>query len=193
VNILEIDQQVFLYLNSLLVGKSAVLDALVKFSGIYLIYGLPVILLALWFLYPAHRKELFLSLIACLFSWFVVTKLAVPSIWFRARPDLALIGAKELLFHRPDYSFPSDHATALFAFVFGLYAFGWRRAAGWFLAYTLLIVTARVALGTHFPLDIIAGAVSALIGVLLIKLLSGQAIKYLYSPLIWLLQKVRLA
>jgi len=192
-NILGTDQQVLLWLNSLLIEKSSVLAALVKFIGVYSIYGLPVILLVLWFLYPGRRKELFLSLIAALFSWLIITKLVVPAIWFRARPDLALIGAKELLFQRPDYSFPSDHATALFAFTFGLYAFGWRRAAGWFLAYTLLIVISRVALGIHFPLDIVAGAASALVGVILVKLLSEQAIKYLYSPLIWLLQKVRLA
>ena len=192
-NILAADQQVLLWLNSLLVEKSTALAALVKFAGIYLIYGLPVILLVLWFLYPGHRKELFLSLVAALFSWLIITKSIVPAIWFRPRPDLNLIGAKELLFQRPDYSFPSDHATALFAFTFGLYAFGWRRAASWFLAYALLIVIARVALGIHFPLDIVAGAVSALIGIILVKLLSEQIIKYLYSPLIWLLQKVRLA
>jgi len=193
VNILEADQQVLLWLNSVLIEKSAILAALVKFIGIYFIYALPVILLVLWFLYPGHRKELFLSLVACLFSWLVITKLIVPAIWFRPRPDLNLIGAKELLFQRPDYSFPSDHATALFAFVFGFYTLGWKRAANWFLAYSLLIVIARVALGIHFPLDIVAGATSALVGVILVKLLSEQVIKYLYSPFIWLLQKVRLA
>ena len=194
-NILTIDQNILQAANSLLVGKSAIQDAVIKFCAEYLIYALPVIMLVLWFVYKSDkfRKPLFLSFIGGVLAWFVITKSIVPHIWFRARPDLALIGAKELLFHRPDYSFPSDHATMLFALVFGLYIFGWRKAANWFLVYALVITVARVAVGVHYPLDILAGALSGFIGILIIKLIQKFVIEYLFNPIVSILKIVRLA
>lgn len=193
VNILTYDQSILLAANSFFVGKNAVLDEIVKFCAAYLIYALPVILIVLWFIFPKQRKPLWISFIGGLLAWFFITKWIVPNlIWFRARPDLGIIGAKELLFHRPDYSFPSDHATMLFALVFGLYLFKWPKAANWFLLYAVVICVARVAIGVHFPLDILAGAISGFIGILIAKVFQKQIEKYTLNPVIWLTKKVGL-
>jgi len=187
---LDLDQEVLAFLNGLLVGRSNFLDELVKIVAVYFIYALPLILLILWFSFPERREALWLSFIACMISWLIIAKAIVPNIWFRARPDLELVGAKELLFHRPDYSFPSDHAAALFAICFGLYAFGWKRAGHWFLTYAVVVSIARVAVGVHFPLDIIAGAAVAAIGVAVAALLRKPLVKYLMDPIVSLMHKV---
>jgi undecaprenyl-diphosphatase len=147
----------------------------------------------LWFIVKKQQRALTFSFAGMLVSWFVITKMIVPHLWFRPRPDLAILGAKELLFHRPDYSFPSDHATALFALTFGLYYFGYKKAANWFLAYTLIICFARVTLGIHFPLDIIGGLVSAFIGTSLIKYFEKPLDKAIWQPLSKFLKKIKLA
>lgn len=193
-NILDIDQNLLLALNHALVGHGQLLDDIVKFCAAYLIYALPIILVALWFIFPKQRKPLWLSFIGGLIAWFLITKWLIPNfVWFRARPDSGIIGVKELLFHRPDYSFPSDHATMLSALVFGLYLFKWPKAANWFLIYAIVICVARVAVGIHFPLDILAGALSGLIGVLIAKILRKQIEKYTFNPIVWLTKKVGLA
>ena len=192
-NILNIDQNVLVWLNHTFVGKSTFLDNIVLFLGVYLIYALPIVLLLLWFFVKKQQRALAFATAGMILSWFVITKEIVPNIWFRARPDLALIGAKELFFHRPDYSFPSDHATALFALTFGLYFFGYKKAANWFLVFSIIICLARVTLGIHFPLDILGGIVSALIGASIVKYFEKPLEKYVWLPMIKFLRKIRLA
>jgi undecaprenyl-diphosphatase len=194
VNILRVDEKVLVWLNELLVGRSEVLDTVVKAISVYAIYiVLPIGLLYLWFKFKKEREATFLAFFSCIFSWFVITKAIVSNIWFRPRPNLGLVGGKELIFHRPDYSFPSDHATALFAVALGLYIFGFRRAGNWFLLFAVIICLARVAVGVHFPLDIVAGAASGLIGVIIVKILQKPILKYIYKPILRLMQVILLA
>lgn len=181
------------FVNSFLVGKSSTLDAVITFCAVYLIYLLPLILIFLWFKYKHRRLEIFLSFVACLVAWLAITKFIVPNfIWFRPRPDLVALGAKELLFHRPDYSFPSDHATALFALTFGFYTFGWRKVGNYFLAYTLIISFFRIAIGVHFPLDILAGAFSGLLGVALLYVMREKVKKYIFPIVEAIFKKLNL-
>lgn len=192
-DILNVDQNLLLDLNNFFIGKGQLIDKAFIAIGVYFVYLLPVILLLLWFFVEKKQRALAFSFAGMLVSWFAITKMIVPNIWFRPRPDLSVIGAKELLFHRPDYSFPSDHATALFALTFGLYFFGFKKAANWFLAYAIIITFARVTLGIHFPLDIAGGIVSALIGVSIIKVFEKPLDKAIWQPMIKFLRKVRLA
>ncbi|OQA51783.1 MAG: putative undecaprenyl-diphosphatase YbjG [candidate division WS2 bacterium ADurb.Bin280] len=192
-NILQIDQSILRFVNSFFVGQSPFVDGIVKFFAVYLVYLLPILLIFIWFKFRKRRKEIFLSFLGTIFSWFVITKWLVPNfIWFRPRPDLSVLGGQELLFHRPDYSFPSDHATALFALTFGFYLLGWKRGANWFLLYALLITFFRVVAGVHFPLDIIGGAISGALGALLIYTFRATATKYLFMPVEKIFKRFRI-
>ena len=192
-NILEYDQNLLIKINDFFIGRSEFLDKIVVFFAVYLVYALPVALILMWFLLKDEKKKATaFAFVSAIISWLLITKLIVPSIWLRPRPDLTVIGAKELLFHRPDYSFPSDHATALFAITFGLYAFGNKKLANWFLLGSLLIVLARIAIGVHFPLDIIGGIGSGAIGVLIVYILR-RPLNKIYQIVLKALKKVRLA
>lgn len=76
----------------------------------------------------------------------------------RPRPFLAHPGDSHL-FVPPsvDYSFPSDHATAAFAIATALIL---RSPRVGYLALGMAVVlsVARVAVGTHYPADVLAGA-----------------------------------
>ncbi|MFQ5768738.1 MAG: phosphatase PAP2 family protein, partial [Acidobacteriota bacterium] len=53
-------------------------------------------------------------------------------------------------------AFPSDHAALFFAMALGLFAWG-RRLGMMGLAAAVLLCTARVAVGFHYPFDMVAG------------------------------------
>jgi len=193
VNILEVDQKALLAVHDFLIGRNNFLDKVVLALAEYAIYLLPVVLLILWFMAKKQREALFLAFINCLFSWFILTKLIISNLWFRPRPNLAILNIKEVIFHRPDYSFPSDHATALFALTFGLYLFGYKKAGHWFLALAILVSAARVGVGVHYPFDILGGIISAGIGTIIIYLAKKPILEYIYKPVVAILKKVRLA
>jgi undecaprenyl-diphosphatase len=69
------------------------------------------------------------------------------------------------MYHQPETSFPSDHATFLWAIGFGLIATGaWRRWGLVISGLGLSTAWARVYLGVHFPLDMAGALLLALIG-----------------------------
>lgn len=82
----------------------------------------------------------------------------IAEVWDRARPYDAHPGAAHL-FIAPsgDPSFPSDHATAAFAIAVSIWLRN--RKAGWLaLALATILAVARVAVGVHYPTDVVGGA-----------------------------------
>ncbi len=75
----------------------------------------------------------------------------------------------------PDPSFPSDHAAVAFAIAFGVFAFS-RRVGILFLAAATLISLSRIALGLHYPSDVLAGALVGWVAALLTVRLGGLAV-----------------
>jgi undecaprenyl-diphosphatase len=76
----------------------------------------------------------------------------------RARPFVVDSGGVHLFSaHAADPGFPSDHATASFAIATAIFL----RHRGWgvvALAAAAVLSVGRVALGVHFPSDVLAGA-----------------------------------
>jgi undecaprenyl-diphosphatase len=79
-------------------------------------------------------------------------------LWARPRPYVAHPGDVHLFIPASiDTSFPSDHATAAFAIAVAIFLRS--RRAGWIaLAMAALVSISRVAVGTHYPTDVLAGA-----------------------------------
>jgi undecaprenyl-diphosphatase len=78
--------------------------------------------------------------------------------WDRPRPYETHRASDHLLsVPSPDPSFPSDHAAAAFAIAFAVLAIS-RRGGLAFLAAATLIGLSRIALGMHYPSDVVAGA-----------------------------------
>jgi membrane-associated phospholipid phosphatase len=84
-----------------------------------------------------------------------------------------------------DPSFPSDHAAAAFAIAFAVLAFS-RRGGLVFLAAATWIGLSRIALGMHYPTDVIAGA---FVGWLAATLITRGAIGWL-NRVVTLVSKV---
>jgi len=118
--------------------------------------------IALWFLarpYGSSKWKLasFSALAAAALA--MVANQVVSHVWDRPRPFVAHAASTHLLAApSPDPSFPSDHAAAAFAIAFAVLAFS-RWAGAGFLAAAALIGLSRIALGLHYPSDVLAGMI----------------------------------
>jgi undecaprenyl-diphosphatase len=72
---------------------------------------------------------------------------------FAAHPHLVRLFAH----HAADPGFPSDHATGAFAIAFAVW-FHDRRWGAVLVALAVVLSVGRVAIGVHYPSDVIAGA-----------------------------------
>lgn len=131
---------------------------------------------------------------AALLPWLVFGKLFARFIWFRPRPFMVqAISVKEIIFHRPDYSFPSDHAALFAALVASAWLLGFKRLGWWFLGMGLVVAITRVITGVHYPLDIIGGVISGVLAALILNWLKGPLTRYVYNPIIKVAHKIHLA
>lgn len=83
----------------------------------------------------------------------------ISHLWERPRPYIAHPDIAHLFISPSmDPSFPSDHATAAFAIAVSILLRS-RRAGLLAIAMATVLAVARVAVGTHYPGDVLGGAV----------------------------------
>jgi undecaprenyl-diphosphatase len=83
----------------------------------------------------------------------------ISHIWERPRPYVAHPDLSHLFISAsPDPSFPSDHATAAFAIAVSIFLRN-RRIGALALAMATVLAVARVAVGAHYPGDVLGGAI----------------------------------
>ena len=108
------------------------------------------------------------------------------------RPFVAYPNALLLVSHSADPGFPSDHATMVGAVAVGVIASTWRPGLRWLGSLTavlaLLMCFARVYVGVHYPLDVIAGLVVGGLVAAVVVLLGGR----LAVPVVRRLEQTRL-
>lgn len=82
----------------------------------------------------------------------------ISHIWERPRPYVAHPDVHLFISASPDPSFPSDHATAAFAIAVSIFLRN-RRIGALALVMATILAVARVAVGAHYPGDVLGGAV----------------------------------
>ena len=152
--------------------------------------GLALALVAMWYVEPEriarqrHQIGVFAALTAMGLASLAVFWL--NALYFRPRPFETL--DVELLFYQPtDSSFPSNAAAA----VFGIAAVVWGVNRG--LGTALLIAcglysVARVYVGVHYPLDVVAGALIGIVVAFLVLKLRDLTMPLL----VWVIKAVRI-
>jgi undecaprenyl-diphosphatase len=117
-------------------------------------------------LFPVSRYAAAHTAVALLFA-FLITQIIKRSV-SRERPSENVKG--QTVLEAPDrFSFPSGHSAASMA-VAAMYALTYPSLGIWFLPIAVLVGYSRVALGVHYPLDVIAGQAIALITAGLLRL-----------------------
>jgi len=82
----------------------------------------------------------------------------ITHLWERPRPFVAHPDVAHLFVsHSLDPSFPSDHATAAFAIAVSIFLRN-RRIGAIAIAMAAILAVARVAVGVHYPGDVLGGA-----------------------------------
>jgi undecaprenyl-diphosphatase len=82
----------------------------------------------------------------------------ITMLWDRPRPFESHPGVHLFVAPSPDPSFPSDHATAAFAIAVSLFLRS-RRVGLLAIGMAVVLALARVAVGAHYPADVLGGAV----------------------------------
>lgn len=147
-----------------LAGRAKWLDFLIIFVGEYLLYAILASIAILMIVKLRSRQiEQFyyycLALTSALIARFVVVQI-IRIFYHRIRPYLAF-NIPHLLGDL-SYSFPSGHATFLFALATGI-MFVNKKLGWWLYAAAVVVSIGRIAGGVHYPSDILGGAVCGII------------------------------
>lgn len=154
-------------------GTRPVMDNCVVFlaeGGPYLLMALFVIL---WFFVDKYNKITLLEATQAMIIGLIVNQL-IGLLYFHPRPYM--VGLCTPLFpHGPETSFPSDHATLMFAAAFYLLmARGWTTCGIPLLVVAVLTAWGRVYSGIHFPFDMAGSLIVGLASVGLMQWLAGR-------------------
>jgi len=187
-NLITIDRNIFLKLNSF-IGKNQIIDEIVKITAVYIVYIIPILFIFFWFYKKNEKTQKFLLelFITSVISWQVIARF-LGMIINRPRPS-TFLGTKEVIFHPPTYSFPSDHALFLAYITAYLYFSGYKKMGNISLVVTILVSISRIFAGFHWPADVLAGWIIGAFLAYLFYLIRKPIEKYIINPL-WNLAKL---
>lgn len=163
----ELNKNIFLMLNSY-AGNHHTLDLLMIIVADYMPYIFIMLLIYLWF--NNKRDEALYAGYATTLG--VVTNQLIGMFFYHNRPFIDGLGLN-LLAHKVENSFPSDHTTFTLSIAFMLLTFKQTRILG--VVTTILALwcgLARVYAGAHYPFDIVGSIMVAVISVIVINVLN---------------------
>ena len=158
------DWSLFHALNAGVATRDWLEDPVTAFAGV----AVPLFAAAtigLWFLARPYGDRLWKR--ACISALAaaaiaMTTNQVISHLWERPRPFAAHATLTHLLSApSADPSFPSDHAAVAMAIAFAVLAFS-RRTGVAFLVVATLIGLSRIAVGLHYPSDVLAGMLDRL-------------------------------
>mgnify|MGYP002564795596 FL=1 len=121
-----------------------------------------VVLLAV----PKTRKTGYAAVLSLIFG-VIVTNLLLKNIVARPRPFAEIEALIPLIAKPTDFSFPSGHTTASFAVALVMLRMLPKKIGIPAVVLAALVAFSRLYLGVHYPTDVLAGFVIALVGSML--------------------------
>ncbi len=122
-----------------------------------------------------YIEMLWVCLISALTARFILVGL-IRYLYYHPRPFIVLQNVNLLIPHDSESSFPSGHASFYFALAMGVYLYN-KKAGYACLAIAGLIGFARIFVGVHWPLDILAGAVLGIVTALIIEFVKKRTLR----------------
>ena len=170
-NLEEIDQNIFLFINSF-VGKSEIIDSTAKLlvNEYFLPTILSIILFSFWFYWredkDTKQRSVLLSVLSVTLGSMVLVSLIN---FFIQRPRPFDVLDVNLLFYKPtDPSFPSNATVVIFALALSIFSAD-KKIGLVALILALIYGFLRVFVGVHFPFDVLVGAFIGIASVVVLK------------------------
>ncbi|AEF18001.1 phosphoesterase PA-phosphatase relted protein [Thermoanaerobacterium xylanolyticum LX-11] len=160
---------IFQFINGF-AGHHSILDKVMIFIALYspIIYGL--IMVIQWFIGEDDGKKVsmeeFFAAVIALSANFIISRF-----YFEPRPFVTH-KVNLLIKHPSDASFPSDHLSGGSAIAFTQLK-GNKFLGATMMVLTVLLLIARVYVGVHYPVDVVAGFVIGFLSSKLVKYLKG--------------------
>jgi len=162
----NLNSAIFLLLNASAQPNTIILWG-ARVAAVWGIYAVSVLVVIGWIRgSSALRAALFAAGLTAVLA--LVSSFGITAVYDHPRPFAIGLG-HQFLAHAPDGSFPSDHATILFAIAFALLLDqGVRFWSGVALITALIVAWSRVYLGIHWPLDMAGSALIAALSAALV-------------------------
>jgi undecaprenyl-diphosphatase len=152
-------------------GRTDGLDDAMEFAATRLIYAVFAVAAAVLAVAAYHRRFRPVLEIGAVLVLAFAAAVGLEHLSREPRP-FQTHQVHQLIAHGGGVSMPSDHATAAFAIAFAVGVFLSRRWGTALGVAAVVIGVSRVWVGVHYPGDIVAGAMIALLAVLEIKVCS---------------------
>lgn len=161
---IDLNTKIFLKINGL-VGKNKWLDAFGRAGAEWVIVAMGGWYLVSVLVGSPTVERLYLNLaifpVGWIFAWLL--DLGIALLVKENRPKIEMPAVKQLFQPMMSWkSFPSDHSMTAFLFFFLALFFGLPFTTGLFIL-ALWVVWGRVYCGVHYPLDALAGFLTALV------------------------------
>lgn len=187
----DLDSSLVQQLNAL-IAQGVFTQNLTFVFALYGVYVIPITWFIAWFFLDKNNKfRLFSSMAAGILAWQVVNRVLKVFI-YHDRPSSTL-PVHEILFERPENSFPSDHVAFLagIGFFFLLQKRFW--PAMWLLILAVCVGVARIGVAVHYPSDIVIGFVTGLVGAFIVNKYHQRLSHSVWEWLLGIARRLRLA
>src|SRR6266481_451482 len=165
----NLDSQLLGFLNGW-THHSALFDFLAIFFANYLVYFFTFVLIFYWWFGKPKEKVRKATMLA--FGSFVLSRGVITEIirhyFFRQRPHIPR-PILDLSGKIHEASFPSGHASAMFALAAAFYFYD-KRLGFWLYIAAIVTGIFRVVTGLHYPSDILGGAILGISVAFLVKI-----------------------